>query len=73
MQTSKFRTKLQNSISASKLLFDNYQSENGSYQIRKQNTNGFIYHMESFYRDNANDKYELSGRTISQNTKDIDS
>lgn len=70
MQTSKFRTKLQNSISASKLLFDN-PPENVSYQNRKQisNNSGFIYHMNSLYRDNTNDKYELSGDVISQNTK----
>jgi hypothetical protein len=72
MQTSKFRTKLQNSISASKLLFD-IPPENVIYQNMKQisNNGGFVYHMESLYRDNSNDKYELCGRsdTTSQNTK----
>ena len=76
MQTSKFRTKLQNSMSASKLLFDN-PSENMSYQNMKQiiYNSGFVYHMESLYRDNANDKYELCSRkdTISQNIKYINS
>jgi hypothetical protein len=73
MQTSKFRAKLQNSISASKLSFDN-PPENVSYQNTnplKYNNSGFVYHMESLYRDNTNDKYELCSRkdTISQNIK----
>jgi hypothetical protein len=48
-----------------------------SYQNMKQiiYNSGFVYHMESLYRDNANDKYELCSRknTISQNTKYINS
>jgi hypothetical protein len=78
MQTSKFKTKLQNSISASKLLFDN-PFENVGYQNMKQLSYASsvvsIYHMESFYRDNTNDKYELCARRniISQNTKHTNS
>ena len=76
MQKSKFKTKLQNSISASKLLFDN-PFENVGYQNMKKisDTRGFIYNMDSFYRDNTNDKYELCGRKdiISQNTKHTNS
>jgi len=62
MQTSKFRTKLQNSISASKLLFDNPSEE-----IRRQfvqnlsieDVDTTVYHMDSLWRNNENDKYEL--------------
>lgn len=72
MQTSKFKTKLQNSISASKLMFDN-PPENLSYQNRKQlsNNSGYVYHMNSLCRDNTSDKYELCSKVniISQNTK----
>jgi len=62
MQTSKFRTKLQNSISASKLIF-----ENPSEEIRRQivqqlsveHVDVTVYHMDSLWRNNENDKYEL--------------
>lgn len=62
MQTSKFRTKLQNSISASKLMF-----ENPSEEIRRQivqqlaieHVETTVYHMDSLWRKNEDDKYEL--------------
>ena len=53
-------------------MFDN-PPENVSYQNSKQisNNSGFVYHMNSLYRDNTSDKYELCnrGNIISQNTK----
>jgi hypothetical protein len=62
MQTSKFRTKLQNSISASKLIFENPSEEIRS-QIMQQlsivNLDTTVYHMDSLWRNNDDDKYEL--------------
>jgi hypothetical protein len=72
MVNSRVKSKLRNSIMASKIAFDN-PSENVCYQIMKQLSDASsvisIYHMESLYRDNTNDKYELCGDVISQNTK----
>ena len=65
MANSRIKTKLQNSIMASKITFDN-PSEEIRCQIMLQLSlidkprDISIYHLESLYRDNANDKYELS-------------
>ena len=68
MKKSRIKTRLQNSIMASKIEFDS-PTETIRFQIIKQlskiesNHEISIYHMESLYRDNANDKYEL-GRQV---------
>lgn len=77
MKNSRVKTKLQNSIMASKIEFDN-PSESVCFQIIKQlskiesKVDISVYHMDSLYRNNANDKYEL-GRNwnilFTQNTK----
>ena len=73
MTNSRVKTKLQNSIMASKIEFDN-PSESVRFQIAKQlsNIDVSVYHMESLYRNNSYDKYELGSnfcnRIISQNT-----
>jgi hypothetical protein len=72
MQTSKFRTKLQNSISASKLIFENPSEEIRSQimqQLSHANRVITIYHMDSLWRNNDDDKYDLPGHVISENTK----
>jgi len=64
------RNKLYNSIIASKIDIDSNNIDNSNKQIKKQlslskieNINlvksSSIYHLESFYRNNTNDKYEL--------------
>jgi hypothetical protein len=69
---SKTRTKIQNSIVASKIHIDYENIDSTKKQMEKQlsqkelpiiqepNYNEpTIYHMESLYRDNTFDKYEL--------------
>jgi hypothetical protein len=63
------RTKIQNSIMASKINIDYRNINSTKKQIEKQlsqkdiykkieYTELTIYHMDSLYRDNENDKYE---------------
>ena len=65
------RNKLYNSIVASKINidFDNIDvsCKNITKQLSSNNlvvpyNNPSIYHMDSLYRDNSNDKYELSNK-----------
>jgi hypothetical protein len=67
------RNKLYNSIIASKISIDFNNIDASCKNITKQlsSTNLIIpynypsiYHMESLYRDNSNDKYELTNKTI---------
>jgi len=66
------RTKIQNSIVASKINIDYRDMTSTKKQIEKQLSqkeiktynipelhNTTIYHIESLYRDNTNDKYDL--------------
>jgi hypothetical protein len=69
------RTKIQNSIMASKINIDYRDITSTKKQIEKQLSqkellvhtkieypelqNITVYHMDSLYRDNANDKYDL--------------
>jgi hypothetical protein len=66
------RRNLQNSIIASKIIIDYTDITCSKKQIEKQlsqkeliinkkieYTESTIYHMESLYRDNTNDKYEV--------------
>jgi 7,8-dihydro-6-hydroxymethylpterin-pyrophosphokinase len=64
------RNKLYNSIIASKIDIDSNNIDNSNKQIKKQLSlskiekinlvkSSSIYHLESFYRNNTNDKYEL--------------
>ena len=72
MKMSITRRNLQNSIIASKIIIDYTDITCSKKQIEKQlsqkeliinkkieYTEYTIYHMESLYRDNTNDKYEL--------------
>jgi hypothetical protein len=71
MKKSRVKTRLQNSIMASKIDFDS-PSEVVRFQIEKQLSKQLssmdvsVYHMESLYRDNTNDKYELEQRFLQQ-------
>lgn len=67
MKNSRIKTRLQNSIMASKIEFDS-PTETIRFQIVKQlsNMDISVYHMESLYRDNTNDKYCL-GKNICNN------
>jgi methionyl-tRNA synthetase len=65
---SKTRTKIHNSIIASKIDIDYKNFDSTKKQIEKQLSQKefhtlyqepTIYHMDSLYRDNTNDKYEL--------------
>jgi hypothetical protein len=68
------RNKLYNFISASKINIDFNNIEASNKKITKQlsasnlivspslSQNTTIYHMESLYRNNSNDKYELSNK-----------
>ena len=72
------RTKIQNSIIASKINIDYRYITSTKKQIEKQLSqkellvckkieypelqNTTVYHMDSFYRDNTNDKYDLIKR-----------
>jgi len=75
MYKSRVKTKLQNSINASKIDYNiealelykeimkqlsNNENKNPNTNSNTNNPDTTIYHMESFYRDNLNDKYELS-------------
>ena len=79
MYKSKVKTKLQNSINASKIdynieaveLYKEIMKQLSNTENKNPNTNPnkldtTIYHMESFYRNNLNDKYELSKRQQNQ-------
>jgi hypothetical protein len=71
MYKSRVKTKLQNSINASKIDY-NIESNELCKKIMTQLSNTGvrdtnIYHIESLYRDNVNDKYELS--KLQQNPK----
>lgn len=63
MTNSRIKTRLQNSIMASKIEFDT-PTEKVRFKIAKQLSKPerdiSIHHMESLYRDNTNDKYELN-------------
>lgn len=75
---SRIRTKIQNSIIASKINIDYRDINSAKKQIEKQLSqkellvykkieypelqNTTVYHMDSFYRDNTNDKYDLIKR-----------
>jgi hypothetical protein len=62
------KNKLYNSIIASKIEIDYNNIQTSIKQIKKQLSlpkletidTTTIYHMDALYRDNANDKYELS-------------
>jgi hypothetical protein len=63
------RNKLYNAIIASKI---NTSNQKNTKQLSScnillpytdtNNNNITLYHLESFYRDNSNDKYELSNK-----------
>jgi hypothetical protein len=72
------RNKLYNSIIASKINID-FGNIDASYKIitkqlsstnllvhNNNKNNTTIYHMDSLYRDNTNDKYELPNNNISK-------
>lgn len=72
---SKTRTKISNSIIASKIDIDYKNIDSTKKQIEKQLSqkelptyevptyqDPTIYHMDSLYRDNTRDKYELATR-----------
>jgi hypothetical protein len=79
---TKTRTRLRNSIIASKVEIDYDNIENTINQISKllSDTNSLpaikkitmtkpsIYHMDSLYRDNSDDKYYLCNQKITQIT-----
>jgi hypothetical protein len=71
------RTKLRNSIIASKIDIDNGNIEKTCKLITKQLSqnrfvplidNPSVYHMEALYRDNSNDKYYLCNQLVQSNT-----
>ena len=70
------RARLYNSIIASTIEIDNDNIDNSIQQIKKQLSSSkqdkfeyglkkspSIYHLESFYRDNKNDKFDLKKYT----------
>ena len=74
------RNKLRNSIIASKIDIDYNDIEKTCKLITKQlSQNNFlpifdnvtVYHMESLYRDNSNDKYYLCNRKIQPIMNDL--
>ena len=74
------RNKLRNSIIASKIDIDYNDIEKTCKLITKQLSekqllpiidNITIYHMESLYRDNSNDKYYLCNRKIQPKMNDL--
>jgi hypothetical protein len=82
MYISKLKTKLQNSINASKIDYNieafelykqimkqlsNTENKNPNTNPKVNKSDTTIYHMDSLYRDNLNDKYELS--KLQQNPK----
>lgn len=68
---SKLKQRLHNSVEASKIEINNENIQETNRLIQKQlsvdvcENLGFkrviVYHIESFYRDNTNDKYGLRG------------
>jgi len=69
----RIRNKLQNSIFASKIDIDYNDIDKTCQLITKQLsekqllpfiTNVTVYHMDSLYRDNSNDKYYLCNQKI---------
>jgi len=70
---SKLKQKLNNYIEASKIEINNENIQETVRLIKKQLDTGSdslenfvhnrisVYHIESFYRDNENDKFELRG------------
>jgi hypothetical protein len=78
-KTSITRNKLYNSIIASRIELDTNNIDNSCKKITKQLSlskldvinNPSIYHIESLYRDNENDKYELFIRNKNRMKPDI--
>ena len=71
------RTKLRNSIIASKIDIDHGNIEITCKLITKQLSqsrfvplidNPSVYHMDALYRDNSNDKYYLCNQLVHSNT-----
>lgn len=60
MQNSRVKSKLRNSIIASKIMFENPSEEIRSQVVQQLSiVNTTVYHMDSLWRNNDNDKYEL--------------
>lgn len=69
---SKLKQRLNNYIEASKIEINNEEIQQTNRLIQKQLSMSLcenlpfervtVYHIESFYRDNANDKHELGDR-----------
>lgn len=69
---SKLKQRLNNYIEASKIEINNEDIQQTNRLIQKQLSVALfenlpfervtLYHIESFYRDNANDKYELGNK-----------
>jgi hypothetical protein len=69
---SKLKQRLNNYIEASKIEINNEDIQQTNRLIQKQLSVALfenlpfervtLYHIETFYRDNTNDKYELGGR-----------
>lgn len=69
---SKMKQRLNNFIEASKIEINNEDIQETNHLIQKQLSVSLfenlpfervtVYHIESFYRDNANDKHELGGK-----------
>jgi len=77
---TKTRDRLRNSIIASKVEIDYKNIENTISQISKllsknsslpiiNDNNTTIYHMESLYRDNSNDKFFLCNQKLQSKNK----
>lgn len=67
MQNSRVKSKLRNSIMASKIEFENPSEEIRCKIIQQLSDKPLdisIYHMESLYRNNSNDKHALSSYVI---------
>jgi hypothetical protein len=70
---SKVKQRLNNSIEASKIKINNENIQETNRLIKRQLSSGAallenlpydritVYHIESFYRDNTNDKFGLRG------------
>jgi hypothetical protein len=71
IKMSKLKQRLNNYIEASKIEINNENIQETVRLIKKQLDSGAfenlvhnrvsVYHIESFYRDNGNDKFELRG------------
>lgn len=60
MQNSRVKSKLRNSIMASKIMFENPSEEIRSQIVQQLSiVNTTVYHMDSLWRNNDNHKYEL--------------